>query len=158
MRALFGKLNMLVAPECANQGATAAPRLQRLGYSNADRDLMFSVTPLSGATAKCPVFYEFGVRLTKVFPGNASFLPRETYREVVFRNDQSADLNPAGQNRLVFRIERQEAQTGDRDFLLQHVARYGVAQWRARAVNANGMSSPWSDWAVGATPISFEEP
>lgn len=158
MARIFASMNMMIAPECVSQPAPSKPRLLRLGYSNATRDLMFGVVPAGLATAKCPVFYEFSVRLTKVFPGNASFLPAEAFKQVVYRSDQNADLNPGGQNRLIFRVLRNAPQTGDRDFLLQHVGRYGQAEWRARAINANGMSSNWSDWTIGAEPISYEEP
>ena len=97
------------------------------------------------------------MRLTDVFPGNAGFLPAEAYNQVVFRNADNADLNPAGKARLVFRIRRDQAQTGERDFLLQHVGRYSTLHWRVRAINANGLSSEWSAWQKAQSPF-FGEP
>ena len=158
MRVLFSRANVMVSPDCASQRQPPTPNLQRLGYSSTTRDLMFAVTPTGQTSAKCRIFYEFSVHLSQVFPGNANWLEAESYRNVVFRSDQSVDLNPAGKNRLVFRIPRAAAQSGDRDYLLQNVARYGKVEWRVRAMNMNGMVSAWSDWKQGATPISFGEP
>lgn len=161
---VLAHLNLMVSPACGSQAAPATPELQRLGYSNGSvagsvRDLMFGVTPVAGATTQCPIFYEFGVHLAKPVAYWAPYVPAETYREAVFRSDQNWDVNPAGLNRLIFRIRRIDPQSADRAFLLQNLmGAYQLMEWRVRAINANGMASAWSEWRPRDIPVSYGEP
>jgi hypothetical protein len=151
VRELVGQMGYIFDRECDGAPAPTVPEPIKLGYNAPLRDeVALAVTRVSNQPPDCRVFFEFQLRL--IDRVNPAVEPID-FTFVIFREWE--DTDPGNPARQVFRVSASDP--GQRLKLFDLWKYYGRAVWRVRAMNGNGLSSPWSPMRVQDEP-SFGEP
>lgn len=145
LRAYFQKVGVVAGLGCQGAPTPETPQPLRAGRS-ADGHTLVSVTRVGNQPDGCPVMIEVeGVYHGYWSSGPARF-PTDTISVWIFNTSlhltlRSGDARDPAAAEQVFR-----ARSGDTDFLATAqvpTGRYSLS-WRARAMNGNGIASPWS--------------
>ena len=158
VRAILEKMNIVSTPACTNARVPTEPAPLKFGYDNLNRQTFaMAITRVRNQPAGCGLFYEMDFRLSHVFEKLKNTLPDPAFAEFIFRDSDSTDHTSTGNVRVVFRIRQTDPDGGNRLFLFENYARYGLVEWRVRAINFNGQASSWSNWQK-SSQVSFGEP
>jgi hypothetical protein len=143
---LFEKMNVLRAKACDGAPPPDVPTLQEIGPPSSalvplitppERfNLVFTITPVTNQPAACPVFYELSTESSTPAPGGGLV---RAYGHTVFRAKEDRSVRPG---RLQFHVSPTEG--GRRGQMYQQFQAASATRSRIRAVNGNGLTSPWS--------------
>ncbi|MBC7927784.1 MAG: hypothetical protein H7039_19230 [Bryobacteraceae bacterium] len=134
-------LGVLTSPACDGAPVPEQPLALSAHYeSPALTSLVIKTTRVTNQPAGCLVFYEFQVRFW--FPTSPA-LPSVDAVELLFRNSENVDMVAHAIPQDVFRTTA--ADIGSRKRLFDLTKVYAARGIRVRAVNANGISSAWSE-------------
>lgn len=144
---MFEKMGVLRADACDGAPPPDVPSpvamtVPNVGPRNAPEkgDLVITITPVTNQPAACPVFYELstdstGFRLSAPAPGRTF----HAYGHAVFRLQENKSTRA---DRLEFLIHSSDG--ARRAQIRQRFLDTSATHWRVRAVNGNGLASPWS--------------
>ncbi len=143
-RALRG-ISLVANPKCAEAPMPEASILLHQGFLRPDGNLAnhfygMAVSRSRNQPAGCEVFYQFMFRFSARV--DATFPPTKII-QVTFNENENTDTTPKAEVRRIFKVKF--ADTGHRKNLFQSSVKYGLVEWRVRAIGANGLTSGWSE-------------
>jgi hypothetical protein len=143
-RALRG-ISLVANPKCAEAPMPEAPILLHQGFLRPDGNLAnhfygMAVSRSRNQPAGCEVYYQFMFRFSSRV--DATFPPTKII-QVTFNENESTDTTPKAEVRRIFKVK--VADTGHRQDLFRSSVKYGLVEWRVRAIGGNGLTSGWSE-------------
>jgi hypothetical protein len=134
-------LGILTSPACDGAPVPETPVPLDANYDTpALNTYTIAVTKVTNQPAGCIVYYELQFRFW--FPNSPTYVERDGL-ELLFRNSENSDITAHTVPRDTFRVIATDI--GSRKRLLDLARYYDGRGFRVRAVNGNGLTSPWSE-------------
>ena len=145
-------LGFVTSPACDGSPVPQVSAPLKGGYDDQTRNTYrLAVTKVDGQKPGCVVLYEIQIHFSQ--PTLAAPSP-ELGLQVVFRASENLDKGSSGFIRQVFQVSGSD--TGRKKQLYDYARYYNKKEIRVRAVNGDGLTSPWSGILISNDP-SFHE-
>ncbi|HYY41667.1 MAG TPA: thrombospondin type 3 repeat-containing protein [Pyrinomonadaceae bacterium] len=151
LQRVLGAMHVAISPACAQASMPTTPNLLRITERRALKFesllIDFTVQKVKGQPSGCTVFYEFEYDLAG---RNCSNEAETAHGFVIMQTADIVSTDQTTPTQEVLRLVRSAPSTigaaDDRQFFATRGHCYDSWHWRVRAINANGLSSFWSDW------------